>query len=114
MSTKWMERPGVQCAPGRSKELGSRDERGNQEVCLRRAETGDEVVPNFGGTQRAATTVGAGHDVVVIAFSNRVGEKRDARSVLGRSPNPEIGELCLQFGNALGVVGVMMGNQDVG
>ena len=53
-------------------------------------------------------------DAGEVAFGHPLVEKRNPRRVLGRSPHPQIGELRLQLRNALNVVGVMMGDEDVG
>src|SRR6202042_538364 len=58
-----------QAAPSES---GSGHQGGNHQIRLRRAEAGDVIVPHDRGTQRAATAVGSGDDVVVIPFGSGI------------------------------------------
>ena len=55
-----------------------------------------------------------GADRGKVAFDQLGVEKRDALDVLGRSPDPDLGKTRLHFGRALNVIGVMMGDEEVG
>ena len=53
-------------------------------------------------------------DMDDVAFVQLRIERTDARGLLGRSDDPQLGKARLQSGNALGVVGVMVGDQEIG
>ena len=49
-----------------------------------------------------------------VPFLHLMIEERDPRRVLRRTPNLRVREFCPHVRNALNVIGVMMGDQDVG
>ena len=53
-------------------------------------------------------------DVGRVAFLHLTIEEGNSRRVLGRPPHLRVREFCLELRNALNVIGVMVGDQDVG
>src|SRR5262249_34094011 len=53
-------------------------------------------------------------DAPTVPFLQLAIEERYARRILCRAPDRETRKFCLQFWNALNMVGVMMGDEDIG